>query len=158
MRRFLMQGVVVGYLLVTLAAFVFTMTRIRIPLIPWPLVHWSYGMMAPFQGYTRISKELVVKGIRSDGTPEQVDLAPYSPFFYGEANIRTYFPPFIDEPAELQRRYRFMAERLLALEREQGHGFDQLRLSFELWPASPAGYEFLRQESFVSREDILTVP
>lgn len=148
-----------AYLLVTVLAFVYTMTGWRPGLI-WPAVHFSYGMMAPYQGFETYAQELLVEGQDEAGEWQSIDMSLYWPFLRGERVVRGWLMSW--QRAYFQQdplpHYRLMAEKLQRLEAEQGRTYQNLRMSWQTWPASPGGYYFLRREPFVSGTPILRWP
>ena len=49
------------FLFMTLYALIFTMTRVQyFPFIPWTVLRFHYGMMAPYQGDTDENADLLV--------------------------------------------------------------------------------------------------
>jgi hypothetical protein len=158
-RRGLRHAGILFYLLVTFAAFLFTMTRVRVPVLPWPLVAFSYGMMAPYQGYHPWNGDLRAEGLAASGGWERVDLSPYFPFGRGEANIRTFFLTFRARgESELRDQERKFARQVWVRESESGRTYRHLRMWREQWPASPLGFDALRREPFVTTELLSQVP
>ena len=161
-RRLVLRTVAAAYLAVTAAAFVFTMTRISI--LPWPLFFYSYGMMAPYQTYTTYNADVVAEGRTSTGAWKTIDLSPYYPQIRGEANLRKFLLQsrwLRDDPSyfsRLQERYTDLAWQVLL--RAQGKGEDVLavRLHWVEWPASPGGYEAMRDTPFLESTFITQVP
>lgn len=156
LRRILQIVALLVFLTVTIAGFVFTMTRVYVPLIPRRLIHFSYGMMAPYQGDVPWNADLGAEGQRADGSWVDVDLDPYYPFEFGEKNVRMHMRSFKAFGDEVRReKFSELAEQLLAHERERGRPYQALRLSWYLWPRSPAGFTFLRHEPFFLERGVL---
>jgi hypothetical protein len=159
LRRAVQHAVVVSYLVVTAAAFVYTMTRVRpVPYPLWPLVQMSYGMMAPYQGDTEINEDLIAEGKRPDGKWERIHLDPYFPVGFGEKNVRKFLRSFKAQGTEVHRRkYTEFAWKLLERERRRGRPCEAVRLLWQEWERSPAGFHFLQHEPFVSTQFITQV-
>ena len=158
LRLFFQQLVVVCYLVITAAAFVYTMTRER--LLPQPVISWSFGMMAPYQGDTDWNAVLVAEGKLTSGAWQRIDLEPfYRPFSHGEGLIRRYF--FHDgtfgTPGNTTR-YRQLGEALLRLEQRAGHPFTAIRFTLEQWPRTPEGFEAKHLPQFTKVIPLVTVP
>ncbi|MEK7591551.1 MAG: hypothetical protein AAB489_05105 [Patescibacteria group bacterium] len=155
-RLLLLQAILLFYLAITIAGFLFTMLRIRLPL-PWVLVRFSYNMMAPYQGDTDINEEMVAEGLRNSFW-EPIDLNPYFPVGAGEKNVRMYLRSF--RSTEDQRAvgaYTDFAVALLERERANGHQWKEVRLTWEEWPRSPLGFSALRKMPDLIRTPIVTV-
>lgn len=152
----------IGYLTITLAAFVFTMTRVAI--LPRVLFQWSYGMMAPYQTFATINADMVARGQDDSGRWHSIALEPYYPYAREEANVRAYLLPWRWTSLEkgndraLRQRYRTLARLLLSLEEFRGRHFRILELWWEEWPVSPGGYSWLRTAPFVSASLLARVP
>ncbi len=155
-RRFIQQTIVIVYLAVTAGALTYTMARIRI--LPRWATRWSYGMMAPYQGDNSWSADVVYEGERPDGTRRSIDLDPYMPYIFGEQNQRKFLVAFRTPDGELQRRkVTEFALLLLDRERARGNEYRTIRVYFEQWDRSPAGYEFLHTPVFTAREFLTQV-
>lgn len=139
--------VIIGFLVVTCAAFLLTVFRIWLPL-PRTLLLFSYGMMAPYQGYERMNADLRAEGQDQEGVWQPIDLSPYFPVIRGEEHIRKYYMIFgYKHPA--------FAKKLLMVERQKGNDITAVRLYWDQWQPSPLGYEALRNSSG-SYKDLLT--
>lgn len=155
--RVILHAVVLSYLFVTAGAFVFTMTKWHPP-IPASILRWSYGMMAPYQGDTGWNADFVYEGRLADGTWETIDLDAYLPYGFGERNVRKFLRVYKrDGDAEHRRKFAEYALLLWDHERARGKEYTAVRMFFETWPRSPAGYSFLRLPAFTTRELIRTV-
>ena len=155
-RTILLQSVLLFYLAVTIAGFLFTMLRVRLPL-PWILIRWSYNMMAPYQGDTDINEEMVAEGLRN-GRWEFIDLNPYFPVGAGEKNVRMYLRSFrSSEDERAVGAYADFAFALLERERAKGNQWEEIRLSWEEWPRSVLGFSALRRAPDLIRTQIVTV-
>src|SRR3989338_3029296 len=156
-RRFIQQTIVLVYLAVTAGSLIYTLGRVRV--LPKWATRWSYGMMAPYQGDTSWNADFVYEGERPDGSRRKIDLDPYMPYGFGERNQRKFLIAFKTPDGELQRR-KFTEFALLLLDRERARGNDYrtIRVSFEQWDRSPAGYEFLHTPVFTTRELLTQAP
>ena len=150
--------IVIVYLVITAAAFVYTMTRMQI--FPQTVISWSFGMMAPYQGDTDWNAVLVAEGKMPSGQWRRIDLDPYyAPFSHGEGLIRRYF--FHDGTfgtSGNSARYRQLGERLLAVENSKGAAYTAIRFTLEKWPRSPEGFEAKHVPAFTTVVPLVTVP
>ena len=151
-RRFLQQAVVLVYLIVAFCALLFTFTKTAFPQPEW-VTHWSYGMMAPYQGDTSWNGDFIYQGQLSDGTWETINLDPYMPYIFGERNVRKFLRIY-QRYGNLEHRKKFTeyALQLLDRERVRGKHYLAIRVYFDQWDRSPAGYEFLHTPLFTARE------
>lgn len=146
--RSIQQAFIIIYLGILLAAFVYAMLRVRTEFL-WPAVEFAYTMMAPFQHYATENAEIAVFGLR-DGAWEQIDLGRYIPGIYGERNIREYsLYEGKNYHGDRHAQYAEMTRLILAREAEAGRIFDSLRIEWDVWPASPDGYEAMRTDPHV---------
>lgn len=151
--------VILAYLCVTAFAFLYTMIRVRPPAMLWPMVRFSYGMMAPYQGDTETNEDLVLEGQLPDGRWEIIALESYFPFGFGEANVRTYLRSFKARGRDILRaKYAELGWQILMRERDHGRMYTTVRLLWQEWPRSPAGFGFLRRAPFVETFVITQVP
>jgi hypothetical protein len=129
------------YLIVSLNAFLFTMTRLTIPGVPWKLTWWSYAMMAPFQGYSAMNEDLRAEGKDSHGNWKVIDLERYSPMILGNQIMhrRLMSSRVSGEPDH--KEYRRLAERLQKIEAVRGNIYTDIRLTWQGWPVSPEGWD-----------------
>ena len=156
--RTLQHTVIVFFLLVTFAAFVYTMTRITLPGIPKVFTYWSYSMMAPYQGDVSWNADLYIEGELPDGTWEQVTLDRYMPHGFGERNVRKFFRMYgFNGDRSKRPMYAAYLLQVLDRERERGKPYKSLRAYFDQWDRSPAGFEFLHLPLFTSRQFITQV-
>lgn len=166
MLRIVKSALIFFYFAITASAILFTLTRIRVPFLPWFFIRWSYNVMAPYQGDTDFNDDLVAEGELPNGVWEQVNLDPYLPFGKGERNVRKhlrsfqmreqhFFPDPADDGLYLAKFQEF-ATQLLAHEREKGNTYEAIRLTWVSWPRSPDGYEALRIPLF-TKEEIITI-
>ena len=158
--RLITHIIIVLYLTVTAAAIVFTMTRLRVPFIPQPLLYWSYGMMAPYQRRDTENQMLALEGMDEQGEWHTIALEPYFPFLRGERAVRGGLVLIRAEKnsALLEARYRALAQRILELEHERGAHHSAVRLWWERWPLSRQGYATLRQDPYIERTLITQFP
>ncbi len=156
--RFLQHAVVIVYLTITAAAFIFTMSVGNLSLLPYAWFHWNYGMMSPYQGDVSWNKGLMVEGELPNGKHALVDLEPYLPYGFGERNVRLFMRMFLSL-GEQAYRDKFAQLGLMILDRERAAGrpYTSLTLRFDQWPRSPAGYEFLHLPLFTTQEFITRV-
>ena len=164
MKRVALHLLVVSYLVVTLAALLFTLQRVVLP-VPQQFLLFSYSMMAPFQGYSRENDELKAEGKLSDGRWVPIDLGRYYPLHHGWESVRMRLRSFRvsddDDPRGVEAlRAKYEELALLLLERERRHGrmWRSIRLVFEEWPLSTLSYEALRLPPFVEAERIIQIP
>ncbi len=149
-KRTLQHLVIVVYIAATASAFSYTLFRYKMPGVPDKLRRWSYGMMAPYQTYRTSNEMLTAEGLRSDGTWEDISLDEYLPFLRGERGMRSYLLTFWAQGEEvLAQKYKELADVTKRLESDRGRQWEDVRLTLEKWPMSPAGYEYLRHEPFV---------
>lgn len=153
-KRVFVQALLLGYLGVTLAAFVFTVFRVE--LLPRRLFWYSYGMMAPYQGYAVENAELRALGLTAAGEWEEIDLYRYIPTGRGEFSYRGYLPSARFSPDQGKAAERYRALAALLHEREPQYG--SVALYFDVWPASPGGYEWLRHDPFLTFEFLAAHP
>ena len=159
LRRLLAHGFVLCYLALTASAFFFTMTKIPVPLIPERLLRFSYGMMAPYQGYSTVIGDLLAEGERSDGTWETIDLDPYYPMILGNQLMFRQLRSFErDGEAVHKEKYTELARLLRDREEWRGRAYEAVRLTRIEWPTSPAGFAALRREPFLTKYFITQVP
>lgn len=161
-KRVLQYGVLLTYVAVNAAAFLFTMTRVQV--LPTWAMRYSYAMMAPYQTFNTRNADLRAEGRMGSGAWQTVDLHPYYPYGHGEANARTYLliarwaAMESGDETHLRAGYQRLTEELLALERARGRPFTQVRLLWETWPSSPAGFEAYRAWPYLSGSIVGTAP
>lgn len=150
-RPVLLQAIVITYLAWTACAFVLTMTKFQ--LLPMSILRWSYGMMAPYQGDTPWNADFTYEGRLPDGSWQLIDIAYYFPHQFGEANVRRFIRTY-QASGTLEHRDKFteFAEVLLAHEHARGKKYDAVRIWYEEWPRSPAGYSALHLPAFTTRQ------
>ena len=109
--------------------------------------------MAPYQGDTSWNADFVYEGQKPDGTWEPIDVDAYMPYGFGERNVRKFLRVY-QGLGPLGHRKKFLEYALMLLDRERANGrnYQAVRVWFEQWDRSPAGYEFLRLPAFTSRE------
>ena len=158
LRLILRQGLIFVYLLLTLSAFCYTLSRWPI-FLRLPLTSIAYSMMAPYQSYTVRNIDLLAEGQLPDGTWHKIDLTPYFPFDSGETMDRKYLFTFRWRGSDAHlAAYHSLASQVLAHEQENGKPYKALRLSWQSWPASPAGYDALRLSAFTETISLAIVP
>ncbi|HRH93629.1 MAG TPA: hypothetical protein PKV72_03810 [Candidatus Peribacteria bacterium] len=146
---------VLGYLLATAAAFLFTLARIAPP-VGREAMLVSFAMMAPFQGYATHVYELGAEGVRADGTRQDIDLSPYYPTTYGERVVRGYlimyrvFHSDADGIAAFQRISQIIRDREL----QRGNAYAVVQAYWKVWPLSPDGLFTLRKPPTLTRDVI----
>lgn len=157
-KRLLLQTILLGYIVVTLSGFFYTLFRIHTPFVPWVFTRWSYMLMAPYQGYATYNEDIIAEGKKSDGTWETIDLAQYVPYILGETNVRLHQRSFryLDDHDLFREKFTLTAQKILALEQKK-HLYTALRLSYVRFPATVGGYAFSRHESFWEKEVITEV-
>ena len=154
-----MQAILIGYIIVTISAFLYTLFRIQLPLVPWIFTRWSYMLMAPYQGYATYNEDIIAEGQLPDGTWETIDLSPYFPYTLGETNVRLRMRSFryLDNPDLFREKFTLTAQKLLALEQREKK-ITAIHLSYLRWPTPIlGGYAFNRHEPFVEKEVITEV-
>ena len=158
-RKTLFQHlVIICYILVTFAGFCYTMFRVWIPGVPRKLTIFSYGMMAPYQSYRTFNEELIAEGRVPGGAWEEINLDPYLPYIRGEKAHRSYLVSFRYGGKDIDEKYREYARRVQQLEAQRGREWSGVRLTLEKWPMSPAGYEYLRVDTFAERNIVSQIP
>lgn len=147
----------VCYLCITLCAFVATVFRIVLPIVPRSALMFSYGMMAPYQDPGTKHEELLAEGLQDDGTWKRIDLAPYYPVLFGERNLREYRSMFARTDDEAYRTWSrtMFADTLQRLEMEKGTSYSALRLSWLLWPAVPGDFHMMDKEGVTEKTLLL---
>ena len=158
-KKYLQHILILTYLGVTAAAMLYTLFRIETP-VPWPVTRYFYGMMAPYQRYRTINEEMKAEGLTERGEWVKIPLEPYLPFLRGEQALRAYFVSFrvLYGDEERFRQYRLYAEKLREREAAAGRNFVEVRLFLIEWPMSPAGFDFLKQEPFLTSTPLATYP
>lgn len=156
-KQTLQHIVLIVYLIISFTGLLFTLFRYATPFVPYRLMHFAYGMMAPYQGYITEDWELVAEGKVPGGEFEVISLEKYLPYQRGEKIMRGGLVTFraIDHDLMIAQ-YTKLAAHLLELEKEKG--YEQIRLSIHSWPSSPIGYEALRVKEFITIDPILTYP
>lgn len=167
LRRLLQEGIVAGFLLITLSGFMRTMTGRGLPLVPGILTSLSYGAMAPYQGHTSINAGLAAEGQTPDGHWTVIDLRSYYPFAKGRQDVRMFEIGFRKRaervaPAEfeafLRKKFAVLASRLLLQERERGKPYTAVRIFWETWPLSSMGHDALHDSTALVRTFITQYP
>ena len=124
----------------------------RITAYPWlrPVVFFSYGMMAPYQGDVPWNSDFIAEGRRGEAW-ERIDLTPYYPQIFGEANAVKFMRSFAAGGRRLQA-YIDVATQLKEREEQQGRAYEEVRLVWRSWPRSPAGFYALALPHFYLEE------
>jgi hypothetical protein len=139
------------YIAATVSGMMFTLCRVHMPGVPYPLSHWSYGMLAPFQSYLAHNDDLVALGRHSGGLWEAIEMDKYRTHGKGEESIRILLPMHRGLQKEgLSEKYDAYAEQLKTLEMKHGNMWEEITLEMHRWPRSPGGYEFLRVPIFTT--------
>lgn len=110
-------------------------------------------MMAPYQGDTSWNADFVYEGQLPDGSWEAIDLDRYMPYEFGERNVRKFLRVY-SRYGNLEHRRKFTEFALQVLDRERvrGMSYSAVRVFFDQWDRSPAGYDYLRTPLFTRRE------
>ena len=153
--RILRQVVIAVYLLTTLLAFVYTMNRTYIPIIPKSILRWSYGAMAPFQNYSVNNSQLIAHGQLPDGTWENINLRSYYPHSRGESVTRQRLNSFMDNH---EGKFTELAGQILNLENNKGSPYQAVRLTWEQWPKSHNGFEALHTDELTEHDFVAQFP
>jgi|GEM_PF-1314609 len=155
--RTVQHALIILYLCVLVAAFAYTMLRLRTTFM-WKIVQFEYMMMAPYQSFAKFNEEFTVLG-HQGGDLVEIDLAPYFPVLLGERSIReSNIFGGRSEWWDRRAQYRVFAERILALEERSGRTYDGLTLEWWKWPASPDGYRTLKQREFADVKLLYRTP
>lgn len=140
-RRILGHALVVSYLAVLGLGVAHSVRRLD-PVPLGRITIFEYGMLAPYQGYSRVTEGFLAEGL-VQGTWYPIDLAPYYPVLPGERSMREWhvYANWAHFPSE-EAAHRAYAERLLALHDryEGGRALEALRLSWIQWEPSPADF------------------
>ena len=163
LKRCVQHTIIITYLMITFLAFVLTMTHTYVPVVSTvlrPVIAYSYGMMAPYQGYERLNEALMAEGLGADGTWRSISLDPYFPVLRGERKIREYYLIYGDgkNPDIVTEHATRVAKTLLQLEHERGSEFTAVRLSWDQWQPSPLGFEALHHEPSLFTRLLATYP
>ena len=147
------QAFLAAYFFLTLCALCYTMGRVQLLNVPWPLYTHFYAMMAPFQNYITHNVELVAEGQTHAGTWERIDMVPYFPHSRGEYAIRSRLSSFSDK----KRYYRVIAKKLIVLEAERGRPYTHVRLQWHKWKKHKDGFYGNYREDLIQKTTITTV-
>jgi hypothetical protein len=158
MPRFIKNILIIGYLWVTALGFIMTLLHVYVPLAPFRLVFWAYGMMAPYQSDDPDNYQIVATGHFADGSTLRINTEKYLPYGPGERSARELYH-LHSLPITAFHRARFVkfGLQLLELERRHGHDFVSVDIALHIWGRSPAGFEFLHQPLFTTIVPIVTV-
>lgn len=147
------------FLLISIATFVYTVSRVALPVPPWWLVDFNFGVVGPFQRYNDFNQEVIAEGLLDDGTWERIDIIPYMPVALpSERSFRLRLDFLSEKPAERTAGHRTIAETILAKERAQGHPYTSVRLVIEAWPVSTEGFEAMRKPPLIDSYQFMIVP
>lgn len=147
------------FLSMTAYAFLYTMSRVEMfPFIPWVVLRYHYGMMAPYQGYATENADLLAEGLE-EGAWQRIDLDPYYPMILGNQIMYRRMRSFsFLEPEIHQKKYGELAQKLLMLEAEKEEQYESIRLTWQEWPMSIEGWDAGRTEEETVNFPIITIP
>ena len=135
------------------------MFKVQLPGIPWPVLRYFYGMMAPYQGYSTVNADLLAEGKNPDGTWERIDLDRYYPMIRGNRIMYRRLRSFLSQgEAAHQQKYTELATLLLKREKRRGETYAAVRLTWQEWPVSPLGWDALRREPLIKNYPLTEVP
>ena len=148
LSRIVYDELIVLYFLVTIGGLFTTFTHKPFFILS-DLTHFSYGMLAPYQGDSDQSHELAVVGWDSKGTSTLVPVDQYFPGDHGERNSRQFFetPYAFEKSFELPQTYVPFLTQILDHERAKGHPYERLDLWHDQWTRTPEGYDALRMHA-----------
>lgn len=156
LRKIIVQAGIVTYLVLTLCALLFTLFRFT-PL-PISVVGYFYGMMAPYQGFSPYNADLIAEGKTADGGWEQIDLEYYFPVSTGERTYRLYMQTARNRGPEVAAAaYEELRRLIQEKEATRGNVYDEILLTFEVWPASAEGFDALRTPERTRQYDPLAL-
>jgi hypothetical protein len=169
MKKVMQQTFLIYFCVMTSYALWFTMVRTQVlPFIPWEVLRYHYGMMAPYQGYTTYNVDLYAEGRTQHSaqndieTWEPINLEPYYPTIPGTQimyrRLRSF--SFLEDilPGTHGEKYRELATLLLEKERQKGHDYEAVRLTWQEWPMSPEGFYAGKNEQDTVNYFITVVP
>ena len=159
MKKISAQLFLLYFLFITGYAFAYTMVRVEfLPFVPWVVLRYHYGMMAPYQGINAFNVDLLAEGLRNNEW-RTIDLDSYYPMILGNKimyrRMRSF--SFLGVKAH-GKKYAELAQKLLTLEKEKGSAYESLRLTWQEWPKSPLGWDVERKEGQITNYPILTIP
>ncbi|MBM3231284.1 hypothetical protein FJZ28_03065 [Candidatus Peregrinibacteria bacterium] len=154
LRRILLQTVIAGYLLVSLAGISFSVLRIRIPFVPDPLFRWSYESMSPWQRFAKNNQDIAIRAKKPDGTWGDISVEKYFPFRRGQRMVMVQLASFRGDEAKLVQ-YRRLAGLMLR-EEQRIHPYTALELFAVTWPLSPESRDWLKP--FSTSTPLATAP
>ena len=143
------------FLFMTLYALIFTMTRVQyFPFIPWTVLRFHYGMMAPYQGISATNADLLAEGLR-EGSWHRIDLDPYYSMVRGSQVMYRRMRSFsFLEPEVYQQKYSELAKKFLRLEAERGEEYE----SIEFYAGSMHAHERAHRFPLLRLRDEHVVP
>lgn len=159
MKKILAHLLILTYCVITFFAALFSFTKIQITPIPWPVLRYSYGMMAPFQGYSTTNMDLLAEGQQNDGAWVTIDLDPYYPMIRGNQVMYRRLRSFKFEGEEKHKaKYTELAELLQKHEKNRGNEYESIRLTWQEWPASVEGWDAERKAEKTTDYFITQIP
>jgi len=154
-KKILAHTFILCYVAITFFAALFAFTKKQITPIPWPIIRYSYGMMAPYQGYSTTNVDLLAEGKEEDGTWKTIDLDPYYPMIRGTQVMYRRLRSFHAQGAKVHKeKYTELAELLLGKEGT----YESIRLTWQEWPVSPEGWDANRTNDLITDYFITQVP
>lgn len=158
-KHSLQHLVVVVFIAMTISGMSYTLFRYKLPGVPRSVRQFSYGMMAPYQTYRTHNEQLTAHGKHPDGSWEVINMDEYLPYVRGERAMRSYLLTFRVQGDEvLYTKYTEFAEQVKRLELDRGREWEAIKLTIQVWPMSPAGYEYLRIDPFIESEFLVQIP
>ena len=158
-QRIVGHALIVCYLIVVVLGAVQAVKRSEtVDMMPLGRVTmFMYGMLAPYQGYSRTAEGFVAEGY-AGGAWHPIDLAPYYPVLPGERAMREWhvYHNWANFPSD-DAAHRAYAETLLSLEAAAGRPYERVRLSWIQWRPAPASYRMPAAEPLLVRS-LVTVP
>ena len=153
-RRCFQRLLLATYAIVTAFGIIAAFTH-WIPQVPvlHEAVFFAYAMAAPYQGDDAWNGALRAEGLRGDQW-STIDLLPYFPQQFGEANARMFLRTFRTPES---RNAAAMSFALQLKDREALHSrrYDAVRLIWERWPRSPEGFDALRHAPFFIEQRVV---
>ncbi len=141
-----LNALIAGYIFVTIGGLYSTFTHRTFFFVPM-LTHYSYAMLAPYQGDSDDNTELAVVAWQGQvSTLLPVD--GYFPGIHGERHSRmflTHIPEW--EVLGKQSVYTGLFSQLLTHEHAKGMQWDRIDVYAEKWLRSPHSYEENRAQA-----------
>jgi hypothetical protein len=149
-KRLLQHTFLLFFLSLTAIALHYTIVRVDVPFIPWPILRFHHGLMAPYQGHTIYNQDLLAEG-KIDGIWEAINLDPYYPMILGNRIMTRRLRRFEWEGETLwKEKHQELAHLLLGHEQRNGKGYQSVRLTWQEWPRSPEGWDAMRDDEHVT--------